>query len=108
MTTTRFVAYAVGTAAVHLVVAVGSSFVAFSMGMARFDSGTPPGVIEETAARVSQVLLQPALSMCCSHGVSSLPQWLLIGSNSLLWGLLLSGLLALAARIAHKGEHAAT
>ena len=80
----------------HLVVAVCSLLLGFSLGMTRFDSpGTAgPGYVETTSSHMADILFQPVHAIYrVFYAGSSAPavvQWLSMILNSVLWGLVLA------------------
>jgi hypothetical protein len=87
---------AVILAAIHLVVAVGSLLLGFSLGMARFDTPetSAPSYVEATSSRLADVLFEPVQmiyrSLHAGSGAPAMVQWLYMIMNSALWGLVLA------------------
>jgi hypothetical protein len=82
-------------ASVHLVLALGSLAMSYTLGMSRFDAGEfrEPSVIERVATGASNVLFQPVMFILGVLGPgshSTLVQWFAFGGNSLLWGLVVA------------------
>lgn len=83
-------------AAIHLVAAVGSLLLGFSLGMARFDhpETIARSYAEATSSRLAEVLFEPGQMLYRAlHAGSSAPalvQWLYVILNSALWGLVLA------------------
>src|SRR5262245_37129476 len=76
----------------HFVAAFCALMLMFGNSMARFDSGRPPTVIEATVERIgglaANVLWFPAVNIAKAAGIhNNLAEWLLMISNSLLWGI---------------------
>lgn len=87
----------------HLVAAAGSFVLAFSIGIKRWDSGSP-GILESTANAIAEVLLQPGIRLL-RVGMPGELEWAIIVGNSILWGI--SGaLFVLAIRKARRGSAA--
>lgn len=91
----RFLRLVAILAVIHLVVSLGSLATSYTLGMSRFDAPKflEPSAIERVATGASDVLFQPAMSIVRVLGPgphSSLVQWLALGCNSLLWGLVLA------------------
>jgi len=80
----------------HLVVAVGSLLLGFSLGMTCFDSPgtTGSGYVETTSSHLADILFQPVHAIYRAfYAGSSAPtvvQWLCMILNSVLWGLVLA------------------
>lgn len=79
---------------IHLVLALGSVFVATSAGMERFDNPDYQfTVTERLADRVAGVLIQPGMSLWnpwMSKNMPNIVEWMLYIANSLLWGFAIS------------------
>jgi hypothetical protein len=79
-------------AAVHLVSALGSLALSYTLVMSRFDAAVfvEPSIVERVATGASEVLFEPASSILGVLGPrshASFVQWFAVGCNSLLWGL---------------------
>ncbi len=72
--------------ALHLVLAVGSLAVGFSIGLRRWDVGSA-GFVESFTNGLAAVLLQPGAHLL-TMGMSGALDWAIILGNSLLWGAL--------------------
>ncbi len=68
----------------HLVAALGSFAVGFSIGMKRWDVGKA-GLLETAANAVAGLLFQPG-SRFLKFGMSGGVEWAIIFGNSVLWG----------------------
>jgi len=68
----------------HLVAALGSFAVGFSIGLKRWDLGKA-GVLETAANALAELLLQPG-SRFLKLGMSAELEWAIIFGNSVLWG----------------------
>jgi predicted aconitase len=58
---------------------------AFSIGITRWDSGSPR-ILESTANAIAEVLLQPGIRLL-SVGMPGELEWAIIVGNSILWGI---------------------
>ena len=88
-------------AVVHLVLALGSFALGFSIGIKRWDVGTA-GMLESAANAIAGVLLQPGLQLLKS-GMSGGLEWAIIFGNSVLWGVV-GALVVLGIARAVKGR----
>jgi heme A synthase len=80
-----FLRIAVIISVLHLLAAVGSFVLGFSIGIKRWDSG-PPGILESTATAIGEVLLQPGIGFL-EVGMPGELEWAIIVGNSILWGI---------------------
>ena len=85
----RYITIAAVLAVVHLLLALISFFVSFSLGMGRFDSGGDMSQLESLAGALSDTLLSP-ISLVQNKGLSSPLQWAVVLGNSILWGAVLA------------------
>jgi hypothetical protein len=85
----RYLTIAAVLAVVHLLLALLSFFVSFSLGMGRFDSGGDMSQLESLARALSDTLLSP-ISHVQAKGLSSPLQWAVVLGNSILWGAVLA------------------
>ena len=98
-----FLKIAVILSVLHLVAAAGSFVLAFSIGIKRWDSGSP-GILESTANAIAEVLLQPGIRLL-RVGMPGELKWAIIVGNSILQRI--SGaLFVLAIRKARQGSAA--
>jgi hypothetical protein len=95
--------------ALHLVVAMGSLLLGFSLGMARFDSpeSIAPGYVETTSSHLADVLFQPMQAIYRAfYAGSSAPaavEWLSMILNSAFWGIALAvGVASIRSRLGTK------
>jgi hypothetical protein len=78
-------------AVAHLVVSVALIATAYALGMSRFDTGAPPGLVERVVEATARVLLFPIVTACLACGLR-LPgpaQYLPFLVNGLLWAVVL-------------------
>jgi hypothetical protein len=78
-------------AAAHLVVSVALIATAYALGMSRFDTGAPPGLVEQAVEATARVLFFPIVTACLASGLR-LPgpaQYLPFLLNGLLWAMIL-------------------
>jgi hypothetical protein len=101
----RYLTIAAVLAAVHLLLALSSLLVSFSLGMGRFDSGGDMSQLESLARTLSDTLLSP-ISHVQTKGLSSPLQWAVILGNSILWGAVLAVPVWALARLV-RGKRAA-
>jgi hypothetical protein len=87
----------------HLVLAVASILISFSLVMERFDSGGDASQFEVLATALSNILLSP-MSFLSIKGLSSLLQWAIVLGNSILWGAVLTVPVWLWARLVWKDK----
>lgn len=80
----RYLQIAAVLAVLHLILALGSVAVGFSIGIRRWDVGSA-GMLESAANGLAEVLFQPG-SRLLALGVSGGLEWAIILGNSLLWG----------------------
>ena len=92
-----------GLTLLHFIASLGALALSFAVGMARFDSGRVPGAGERVLGVVSDVLsfplVQPVAAWISPAWRPSGPPWehLTFLANSLLWALVITGLIFLAA-----------
>ena len=89
---------------VHSIVSVLVFSVAFTQGMARFDTGGEPRVVERAADFVSEILLSPLFTLVTKSRVlqAAFPGvlgWAPLLANSVLWAFLAWWLIALGRRL---------
>ena len=88
----RFLRLSLIFASLHLAGTVVSTLLAFAWGMSRFDRAMPSSepLAEVAIARIAELLSQPIRVVLESVGIVGAPppvQWLLLGCNSVLWGV---------------------
>ncbi len=76
--------------ALHLLLAIGSFVLGWSIGVKRWDSG-PGGMLESTANAIAEVLLQPGARLL-AIGMPGELEWAILLANSVLWGAVGAGL----------------
>ena len=92
MSLRRFVIVAAVISVLHFILAVATVAASLSLGMERFETAAPEGMLETMVSGVSRVLVQPIAILWHSKGSSSLVEWLSFFGNSVLWGIALSSL----------------
>jgi hypothetical protein len=78
-------------AVAQLVVSVALIATDYALGMSRFDTGAPPGLVERVVEATARVLLFPIVTACLASGLR-LPgpvQYLPFLLNGLLWAMVL-------------------
>ncbi|MDE5440114.1 hypothetical protein GWG65_01375 [Bradyrhizobium sp. CSA207] len=85
----RYLTIAAVLATAHLLLALSSLLVGFSLGMGRFESGGDVDQLESLATALSDTLLSP-VSHVQIKGSSSALQWAAVLGNSILWGAVLA------------------
>jgi hypothetical protein len=87
-------------AALHFVAGFTAFGISYSAGMNRFDHGGEPSIIERVCEIAVPVLWFPFLQLAEATGIhgGGPAEWLLFFANSFLWGVVICGLLAVAAR----------
>ena len=93
----RIIITAVGLAAIHFVLAIGSVMIAFGSGMEAFDNPDyQPSLVERVADALAGILMQPGMSLWTpwvSKNMPNVVEWGLCLLNSLLWGIVLAVIL---------------
>jgi hypothetical protein len=77
----------------HFFVLAMSFVVSFSFVMERFDDGGPITIREQIASTLTNVLSFPARLLWqqwASPDIPNIVEWLVVGANSVLWGLVVS------------------
>jgi len=85
----RYLTIAAVLATVHLLLAVGSLLISFTLGMGRFDSGGDAGQLESLATALSDTLFSP-ISYLPTKGLPSPQQWAIVLGSSIFWGAVLA------------------
>lgn len=90
----RFIVAVVTLSAAHLVIALTSLAVGFSIGIDRFGSGDA-GLLERSANSLAEVLFLPGSYVYrWAPRLSGLAEWTMILGNSLLWGVVAASIMA--------------
>lgn len=98
----RFLKIAALISVLHLLAAAGTFVLGFSIGIKRWDSGSP-GILELAATTLAGVLLQPGIRFL-AIGMPGELEWAIILANSILWGIVGAALvLAFRARRGSAG-----
>ena len=89
---------------VHSIVSVSVLLVAFTQGMARFDTGSEPSLVERAADFLSEILLSPLFMLVTNSRVlrAAFPGvlgWAPVLANSILWSFVAWWLIALGRRL---------
>jgi hypothetical protein len=84
----RYLTIAAVLSAVHLVLAIGSLLVSFTVGMGRFDSAGEQSRLESLASAISNTLFW-VIPYLPTKELSPALQWAVVLGNSILWGAIL-------------------
>jgi hypothetical protein len=90
----------------HLIVEVAVFLTGVNTGWARFDQGGPASLVEQAATLITAVTSFPlvSLAMRVGGGLPVTAQWLVVVSNSLLWGAAGAGLYYVTRRSAVRAN----
>ena len=106
---TRIIITMLVMAGVHLVLAISSVVIAFGSGMEEFDNPHyEPSIIERVADQLSEILMQPIMSLWTpwmSKNMPNVVEWGLCVINSLLWGIVLAIVLNIPALVKGKRSY---
>jgi hypothetical protein len=94
----------IGVSAVHFVASFGAFWHSLGSSLGRFDSGTPPSLLDRVLDGAVDVLWFPLVWLWDLLGVRGpgLAEWFILVTNSLLWGLAFYGVFTLLARVMYR------